>query len=318
MLVLGITTALIHNRGLVDIFFDLNGYLFIFILPIFYQIVKDQKILKNLFYIFLAGALFFSIKTILAFYIFSHHFPGVNLTILYEWLRDSRIGEITIVTPSFFRIFFQSQIYILISFIITFCLLSFKKHVVDLKDKKLLLALNIINLTALLISLSRSYWVGLAMFLLVLFVWLIIKKYKFRNIIKVYLKFIGIAALSILFIFLLFKLPYTDANLGLFAQRLTSGEAASNSRLELLPHMLKKIKARPIIGNGLAQEITYMSHDPRNRNEKNPDGSVTTYSFEWGWLSIWMKFGILGLLTYLYLILKIIIIKPIFLLQNGH
>ena len=307
MLVLGITTALIHNRGLVDIFFDLNGYLFIFILPIFYQIVKDQKILKNLFYIFLAGALFFSIKTILAFYIFSHHFPGVNLTILYEWLRDSRIGEITIVTPSFFRIFFQSQIYILISFIITFCLLSFKKHVVDLKDKKLLLALNIINLTALLISLSRSYWVGLAMFLLVLFVWLIIKKYKFRNIIKVYLKFIGIAALSILFIFLLFKLPYTDANLGLFAQRLTSGEAASNSRLELLPHMLKKIKARPIIGNGLAQEITYMSHDPRNRNEKNPDGTVTTYSFEWGWLSIWMKFGILGLLTYLYLILKILI-----------
>jgi len=50
-----------------------------------------------------------------------------------------------------------------------------------------------------------------------------------------------------------------------------------------------------------------MSHDPRNRNEKNPDGSVTTYSFEWGWLSIWMKFGILGLLTYLYLILKILI-----------
>jgi O-antigen ligase len=308
MLILGIVIALFKNRGLIDIFFDLNGYLFIFILPIFYQIAKDQKIFKNLFYIFLAGSFFFSIKTILTFYIFSHHFPGVNLTILYEWLRDSRIGEITIVNPSFFRIFFQSQIYILISLIITFCILAFKRDLVDLKDKKLLITLSVLNLSALLISLSRSYWVGLAVFLFMLFVWLIVKKIKFLEIIKVYLKFIGITALSVLFIFLLVKVPYTDTDLDdLFAKRLTSGEAASNSRLELLPHMLEKIKAQPILGNGLAQEITYMSHDPRNRNEKNPDGSVTTYSFEWGWLSIWMKFGILGLLAYLYLILKILI-----------
>jgi O-antigen ligase len=308
MLILGIVVALLKSRGLINIFFDLNGYLFIFILPIFYQIIKDKKILRNLFYIFLAASFFFSIKTIVSFYIFSHHFPGVNLTILYEWLRDSRIGEITIVNPNFFRIFFQSQIYILISFIITFCILNFKEHIVDSKDKRLLMALSVLNLTALLISLSRSYWVGLAVFLLFLFIWLIIKRYKFLNIIKVYLKFIAITALSALFIIILVKVPYTDADLDdLFARRLTSGEAASNSRLELLPHMLERIKDQPIIGNGLAQEITYMSHDPRNRNEKNPDGSVTTYSFEWGWLSIWMKFGILGLLAYFCLILKIVI-----------
>ncbi len=308
MLVLGIIIALFKSRGLVNIFFDLNGYLFILILPIFYQIIKDQKIIKNLIYIFLAGSLFFSIKTILSFYIFSHHFSGINLTILYEWLRDSRIGEITMVNKNFFRIFFQSQIYILISFIITFCLLNFKKHIVDKKDRRLLITLNILALSALLISLSRSYWIGLVVFLLMLFVWLIIKKVKFLKIIKVYLKFIGLVTLSVLFIFLLVKIPYTDADLdSLFAKRLSEGEAASNSRLELLPHMLEKIKAQPLLGNGLAQEITYMSHDPRNRNEKNPDGTVTTYSFEWGWLSIWMKFGILGLLAYFYLILKIII-----------
>lgn len=308
MLISGIIIALFKDRELINIFFDLNGYLFIFIIPIFYQIIKDQKILKNLFYIFLASSFFFSIKSILTFYIFSHHFSGVNLTVLYEWLRDSRIGEITIVNPNFFRIFFQSHIYILISFIVTFCLLIFKENIIDSKDKKLLIALNILNLTTLLISLSRSYWVGLVMFLLVLFVWLIIKKYKILNIIKVYLKFLAISTLSVLFILILVKIPYTDADLDdLFAKRLTTGEAASNSRLELLPHMLEKIKDQTILGNGLAQEITYMSHDPRNRNEKNPDGSVTTYSFEWGWLSIWMKFGILGLIAYFYLILKIII-----------
>ncbi len=308
MLGLGSMVAFFNQRSLSSIFFDLNGYLFVLILPIFYQIIKDKKILENIFRIFLAASLFFSLKTIFSFYVFSHRFPGVNLTILYEWLRDSRVGEITMVNPNFFRIFFQSQIYLLVSFIIIFCFLIFKKYFLEKKDTRLLISLTIFNLTALIISFSRSYWVALAVFLFMLFIWLIFKKYKFINIIKIYLKFIGITALSILFIFLLVKIPYTETALDdLFTKRLTSGEEASNSRLELLPHMLDKIKTQAILGNGLAQEITYMSHDPRNRNEKNPDGSVTTYSFEWGWLSIWMKFGILGIFIYLYLILKIMI-----------
>ncbi len=308
MLTMGTILALIYKKPLTNIFFDLNGYLFILILPIFYQIIKNKKLSKNLLYIFFAASLFFSIKTILSFYIFSHHFPGINLTILYEWLRDSRIGEITRVNDNFFRIFFQSQIYILISLVINFGILIFQKQIIKKKDKLFLIILIILNLTALVISFSRSYWIGLAIFLFFLLIWLIIKKYQLLKIIKIYLKFTGLAVLGLLFIFLLVKVPYTDANLDdLFSKRLTAGEAASNSRLELLPHMIEKIKARPILGNGLAQEITYLSQDPRNKNPKNPDGTVTTYSFEWGWLNIWMKFGILGLGVYLYLILKIII-----------
>jgi len=318
LLAWGTILALIYKRPLLNIFLDLNGYLFILILPIFYQIAKDlsphlgkgggdKKIFKNLLYLFWGATLFFCFKTILSFYIFSHHFSGVNLTILYEWLRDSRIGEITMVNNNFFRIFFQSQIYILINLIINFCLLAFKK-IKEKKDFYLLIILTILNLTVLIINLSRSYWVGLVGFLFSLFLWLLVKKYPFIKIFKTYLKFIGLAALSILFVFLLVKIPYTDTALDdLFTRRLMSGEAASNSRLELLPHMVEKIKARPILGSGLAQEITYLSHDPRNRNEKNPDGTVTTYSFEWGWLSIWLKFGLLGLIIYFYLILKIII-----------
>ncbi len=308
LLTWGTTLALIYKRPLLNIFLDLNGYLFILILPIFYQIIRDKKILKNLLYLFWGATLFFCFKTILSFYIFSHHFSGVNLTILYEWLRDSRIGEITMVNNNFFRIFFQSQIYILISLIINFCLLVFKKHILEKKDYYLLIGLIILNLTTLIISFSRSYWVGLAVFLFFLFIWLLIKKYRFLIILKAYFKFIGLIILSGLFVFLLVKIPYTDAKLDdLFARRLMSGEAASNSRLELLPHMLEKIKAQPVFGYGLAQEITYLSQDPRNKNPKNPDGTVTTYSFEWGWLNIWIKFGILGLGVYLYLILKIII-----------
>jgi len=118
LLAWGTILALIYKRPLLNIFLDLNGYLFILILPIFYQIAKDlsphlgkgggdKKIFKNLLYLFWGATLFFCFKTILSFYIFSHHFSGVNLTILYEWLRDSRIGEITMVNNNFFRIFLR-------------------------------------------------------------------------------------------------------------------------------------------------------------------------------------------------------------------
>lgn len=308
MLILGIILALLNNRGLINIFFDLNGYLFILILPIFYQIIRTKKLLKNLIYMFFAASLFFSLKTIITFYIFSHHFKGFDLITLYKWLRDSRIGEITRVNENFYRIFFQSQIYILISFIINFCILVFKKHIIDKKDKIFLMILTILNLSVIIISFSRSFWIGLSVSLFALLIWLIVSRAKFKKIIFTYLKFIGITSISVLFIFLLVKIPYTDVKLDdLLNKRLRESESASNSRLELLPHMIQGIKSKPILGNGLAYEITYLSQDPRNRNEKNPDGAVTTYSFEWGWLSLWLKFGILGLGIYIYLILKIII-----------
>ena len=71
--------------------------------------------------------------------------------------------------------------------------------------------------------------------------------------------------------------------------------------------MIEGIKNSPILGNGLAYEITYTSQDPRYITPDNPQGQITTYSFEWGWLNIWLKFGIGGLLLYLFLVLKIII-----------
>ena len=47
-----------------------------------------------------------------------------------------------------------------------------------------------------------------------------------------------------------------------------------------------------------------MSNDPRIRAEF-PDGRYTTSAFEWGYLDIWLKIGLLGLLAYLILIVKI-------------
>lgn len=305
ILIFGIIIALINKTKISDIFFDINNFLFFLILPIYYQIIKDRKVLMNLFYIFISATLFFSLKTIIVFYLFSQHFSCLDFTTLYKWLRDTRVGEITKMNEHFYRIFFQSQIYLMISFIITSIILFFQE--LNKKDKIFFYIFSIINLMAIIISFSRSFWLGITSALFVLFIILIFQKEKFINIIKNYLKLLVILILSILFIFILLKIPNTHINFAeMLSGRVSESDASSNSRMELLHPMLTDIKNSPLIGYGFAHEITYLSKDPRNLNNLNPTGAVTTYSFEWGWLSFWLKMGIFGLLFYIILSLKII------------
>jgi O-antigen ligase len=84
-----------------------------------------------------------------------------------------------------------------------------------------------------------------------------------------------------------------------------SEEAAISSRWSLLAPMSQEILKSPIIGHGFGKEITYISSDPRVL-ENNSSGEYTSSAFEWGWLSIWLKMGFLGLLAYLWLFYRII------------
>jgi O-antigen ligase len=69
--------------------------------------------------------------------------------------------------------------------------------------------------------------------------------------------------------------------------------------------MSQEILRSPIIGHGFGKEITYISKDPRVL-EKNSSGEYTSSAFEWGWLSVWLKMGLLGLLAYLWLFYRVI------------
>ena len=305
LLVFGVIVALINKARISNIFFDLNNFLFFLILPVYYQIIKDKKTLKNLFYIFISATLFLSLKTIIIFYLFSQHFGFLDFTILYKWIRDTRLGEITKMNDHFYRIFFQSQIYIMIAFIINFIILIFAK--LQKNNRLFFYVLLILNLTAIIISFSRSFWMGIFSALLILFIILVFQKEKFFNIIKCYLKFLIIAVSSVIFIFVLLKIPNTHINFAdMLSGRVSEQDASSNSRIELLRPMLRDIQKSPIIGYGFAHSVTYFSKDPRNLNSSNPTGLVRTYSFEWGWLSFWLKLGIFGLLFYIILSLKII------------
>jgi O-antigen ligase len=106
---------------------------------------------------------------------------------------------------------------------------------------------------------------------------------------------------------------------GLF-ERVSGGseEAALASRWSLLPELWSEIKKYPFSGQGFGTSVTYISSDPRVL-QNNPSGEYTTSAFEWGYLDIWLKIGFGGLLTYLFLLIKVIFdaFKKGFLKRQG-
>jgi O-antigen ligase len=99
-----------------------------------------------------------------------------------------------------------------------------------------------------------------------------------------------------------FEIPgFPKPNIGdLLGSRLgnLSGEAAAASRWQQLPPLQTAIAEHPVFGSGIGRQVTYISNDPRVR-EKSPDGTYTTYAFEWGYLDFVLKFGVLGTLLFL-------------------
>lgn len=303
------------NNPLNNIFFDANNWLyFLLVFPIFSVLPADNN-LKIIKQIFLTSIGWLSFKTIILAYIFSHNFNFFILD-LYLWVRRSGVGEITQVVPGFSRIFMQSHIFVLIGFfILLFYLLKNlkEKQVVLTKQNFSLIGLSALLLSTILISFSRSFWLGLAVG--GLFVWLV-AIFKLKIKLKRFAVF-NLAVLSIIILSLgltaaVIKFPYPASSGGFDATNLLSeratkitNEAGVSSRWRLLSPLWQKIKTAPILGQGFGATVTYKSHDPRIL-AANFKGEYTTYAFEWGWLDVWLKLGIFGLLAYLILLVKII------------
>lgn len=312
----GAVNGLLEGNGFANVFFDLNGWLYLFLFFPAYQVFsRDAKAVSALPELFAAGLGALTVKTFFLEFIFSHKIYAI-LEPVYRWVRTSGAGEITIMDSGFARVFLQSQIFALFAFFILAVLLGetkLSRRIFSQKNERLAGTVFFISLTAMisliLISFSRSFWVAAAaVFALYLFFALKNGGWKktFKNLL-----FITAAAIAALFIITAtIKFPYpkpsdvrfTDA-LGERASTL-SGEAAVSSRQELWPKLLAEIKSAPILGKGFGATVTYRTGDPRVL-ASSADGLYTTYAFEWGWLDIWLKLGFFGVLFYLFLILKI-------------
>ena len=280
----GILNGYLKSYGLSKIFFDANAYLYIIYLPIWYQ-VFEISFLSNFFDIIKGVALMIALKTIFIFNIFVGHYSFLNIDLIYKWIRDTRTGEVTPFGQGFFRIFFQSQFYLIIAWFYLFL-----ENIKDYKNKTNFAILSLIS-AALLISLSRSFWLGASVGLLFLLINIFLYQQRHLSI-HIFLTLISLLISSSLIVLVFYNIPHYNG-FNIFSQRsLDTSEAAASSRSQLLIPMKEAIGQHIFVGAGFGKELTYQSSDPRIKNESNPEGWYTTYSFEWGWLDMWLKAGI--------------------------
>ena len=311
----GIINGYLHGHSFDNLFFDFNGWLYLaLILPIFTSF-KDQKSFNNLISVSAAAISWLIFKTLLYLYFFSHNFFPFTED-LYRWTRLTGVGEITQIQGGFFRIFFQSQIFILpvLTIVLIFFALQFRKNF-QLKFKQIIgyLVILVLLFTTLIISFSRSFWFGgLAGLVTLWLAWFLILKIKLIEWLKIN-AYLSLAVLiSLVLILAVVKFPWPAptggfATLDILGQRASqlAGEAGVASRWALITPLWQKIKQSAIFGQGFGATVIYQTSDPRIL-QINPSGEYSTYAFEWGWLDVWLKLGLLGLLAYLTLIIKII------------
>lgn len=338
--VLAFFVALALIRGLylgnsgMNVFFDFNNWLYFLIIFPLAMLMKDDAVKSDkggdefkykLGQVFIAATAWLSFKTIILAAIFLQGSFSL-MDPLYRWVRNSGVGEITKMPSGFFRIFFQSHIYPVVAWIMALAFWSkelavkkIKKNDSDKVESQVLASktthlwtifLSAIWLAAVLLSFSRSFWFGLLFAVVFIFVAAIISgagKRFLKLLIKPGLSLI----LSLLIILTIVMAPAALSGwkfgLNVFSDRIggLDSEAAAVSRWALLGPLWGEISARPVLGAGFGKTVTYQSSDPRVLKSLN-GGVYTTYAFEWGWLDLWLKLGVFGILAYILFLGSII------------
>jgi O-antigen ligase len=301
-LILGVLLGIIYHNRPSDIFYDVNGYLYLGLLPVMYDALRTRKNVSDIFQVFWAAIVAIFLKTIILLFLFAGQFDF--LFQVYRWVRDTRINEITILAGNAYRIFSQSQIYGLFGFFIALAVITISKR--NWPFRRWWLFLFMVCGVIVLVSYSRSFWLAL---LATIILWLV---YLFRYgsfVKKSIIKHIGwlmmILVGELVVILLIIKLPNilqlnsNTASLGsLVEERLSNDKQAGlQSRWNLLTPLAAKIVHQPILGQGFGSTVTYESKDPRINKATN-GGTYTTYAFEWGYLDMLLKIGLVGLIIY--------------------
>ncbi len=320
---LGLINSFLRSTSIYLIFQDFNAWLFF--LLIFPSVAvldfKNSKTTNFLTTVILASFIFLSLKTLILLAVFFHN-SGVASSV-YSWLRNNLLAEVTI-NNFWSRIFMQSQIFSGAALLFVLFISQIKDSLAEKfksfmkKDNLILIFLSALFFSTILLSLSRSFWLALSIVLLlaVLYIW---RFSGYRKFIQSVLFLVSSFLLGIFLVYFVTILPISSSKSVDFSKILAdrvsqdSNEAALASRWSLLPVLGEEIKSAPILGKGFGYELSYISSDPRVL-ENNPSGEYRTFSFEWGYLDISLKIGVLGLLAYFFLILYLLYVsikKPV-------
>lgn len=289
MIIAAVARGLWRGNNFDNIFYDANGLFFLGYLGPALDYFKKENMEKAIL-AFCAGML--SLWTATMFLAVGFSANAFNLgSLVYKWARGSGLGEITTVNENFARVFFQSHVFALAGFLLLASLAMGAKE----KTKNVFyLAFSALSAGVIIIDLSRSFWAGAAAGLAAL-AWICAKR-KTIGTQRLAMPFLILISAFVLSVLLLPALP------NVLAKR--SGgisDPAASSRSAMLRPLLSGIKKAPVLGSGFGTVLTYKTQDPRAL-ERDPSGKITTFAFEWGWLDIWLKMGLLGVLAYLWLI----------------
>jgi len=314
MLAWGIINGLIRGNNLSNLFFDANGWLFVLIIGPLFSIKKWSS--ADWLAVLTAGTGWLVAKTSLLLYSFTH-LSSTWQSMIYRWVRDTQVGEITKMSAQFYRIFFQSHIYLLILVVIASWFLATKLphdrwEKWFTKDGGYLWIIGLgLVLMPIIVGSSRTFWLALGVLMFVMLI-AIARRYHWSITWRWLMTMILAGLVSLASIFIIVNFPWPRPQLSfrpadIIEERLgdLESEAGASSRWSLLPAMLKSIVQAPLLGYGFGATITYISADPRVLAQ-NPQGSYTTYAFEWGWLDIIFKFGLILALWYLIWLIRLI------------
>lgn len=305
----GALNAYLSGNQINLIFNDINAWFYLaWLIPlslVYFPKIEEDK-LQKVAKIFFVAILWLSLKTLVLLFFFSHQ--GIIVPDLYLWVRRSGVGEITSMGGGWYRIFIQSQIYIIIAFFLLLFGPLKNKFQNRYQGLKYLASLSLL-MSVIIISMSRSFWLAFVVssILVAIFFW----RFNWRLYLKpiIYSFFSVVMALLLIFIIIKFPYPRQGSSVSMIAlsERLEfkEDEAALASRWALLPSLWEGIMKRPIIGSGFGQTISYFSRDPRVL-ENSADGFYESYAFEWAYLDTWLKIGFLGLMSFLAYILAIL------------
>ncbi len=309
-------------------FFDWNGYLYLALAFPLFEVINKADFTRKLLSVFVGGIIAMSLLSLLLFgdFFFTKQWARPDLTssiatesataeeaaagqyafsgitnrlydesgkpVEYRWQKDLGLGMISYVGGRFFRVSSAGQTWTLAGFLLALYLLLRRPW--RAPETKAMIGFLVLCGLALAVSFSRSLWIGIGGGLLVMLFLLPRKK----TLILV-AGLIGLILLGTAGVFLFD--PGTFQTIG---DRLSSiinpsQELAGQNRLNLLEPIMVKIKNKPLSGHGFGTPIVYESVVPEKQ------GYIKVFMYEWGYLDQLVKYGLLGLGVFTWLLVSI-------------
>lgn len=307
VVIFSILIGFLKGNGSANILNDANSFAFFTYFPAIFTAMSSDVFRRKVLAAGTASIVWLAAQSGFVLFIFAHRLRE-PMRLLYLWIRDARIGEITFITADFYRFFFQSYVFALIAFFVTVVLLAYAKPIKWYRN--IIFFVYTASVGIILLSLSRSFWFGVVAGSVVLIITAIRAGFKPTNTFRwfgILLAGFGFALVTIL---VLVDVPFPPKGPPILIADLLRGratsflDAAATSRWQLLSVLKTEIIKTPILGAGFGKTVTYLSSDPRIVAETG--GTYTTFAFEWNYLDLWLKLGLMGLVTYGWLIIRIL------------